>query len=122
VPPGGAGDKKESRMVGAAVEVTDANFAELTGKGVALVDFWGPHCPPCRVQGPIVDKVATQFDGRATVGKLDVESNPRAPTEFGLMYIPTLIIFRDGKEWKRFTGLQQEGALVLELEDALKEA
>ena len=109
-------------MTGTAVEVTDANFAELTGKGVALVDFWAKRCPPCRMQGPIVDKVAGQLAGRAMVGKCDVDSNREAPTEFGLMYIPTLILFKDGKELKRFTGLQQEAALVSELEGALGQA
>jgi len=109
-------------MAGTAVAVTDANFAELTGKGVALVDFWAERCPPCRLQGPIVEKLAGQFDGRATIGKLDVDSNHEAPTEFGLMYIPTLIVFKDGKELKRFTGLQQEAALAAELEVALGQA
>ena len=106
-------------MAGSAVEVTDANFPELTNKGVVLVDFWAERCPPCRVQGPIVDKLATDFAGRATVGKLDVDSNPGVPTDFELMYIPTTIVFRDGKELKRFTGLTQEAALVSELEAAL---
>jgi len=102
--------------------VTDANFAELTGKGVALVDFWAERCPPCRVQGPIVEKVAEKLAGRATVGKIDVDSNRRVPTEFGIMYIPTIIIFKDGKELKRFTGLTQEAVLVSELEEALGQA
>jgi thioredoxin 1 len=106
-------------MAETAVEVTDANFAELTGKGVALVDFWAERCPPCRMQGPIVDRLLGQFAGRATIGKLDVDSNRRVPTEFGLMYIPTLIVFRDGKELKRFTGLTQEATLVSDLEKAL---
>ncbi len=101
------------------VTVTDANFAEITGKGVALVDFWAERCPPCRVQGPVVEKLAEKFAGRATVGKLDVDSNPRVPTEFGLMYIPTLIVFRDGEEAKRFTGLTNEATLTSVLEEAL---
>ena len=109
-------------MAGAAVKVTDASFAELTGKGVALVDFWAERCPPCRVQGPIVEKIAGQFAGRAAIGKLDVDSNPKVPTDFGLMYIPTLIVFKDGKELKRFRGLTQEAALVSELEEALGQA
>ena len=109
-------------MAGTAVEVTDANFVELTGKGLALVDFWAERCPPCRVQGPIVDKLAGDFAGRATVGKLDVDSNSKVPTEFGVMYIPTLIMLEDGKELKRFTGLTQEAALVSMLEEALRRA
>ena len=107
-------------MAETAVEVTDANFAELTGKGVALVDFWAERCPPCRMQGPIVDRLAGQFAGRATIGKLDVDSNRRVPTEFGLMYIPTLIVFRDGREVKRFVGLQSEAALASALEEAVR--
>ncbi|MBN1418037.1 MAG: thioredoxin [Planctomycetes bacterium] len=108
-------------MSGRAVEVTDANFAEITGKGVALVDFWALRCPPCRVQGPIVDKLATDFAERATVGKLDVDANPEIPTKFKLMYIPTLILFRHGREVKRFTGLTQAATLASELEEALME-
>lgn len=105
-----------------AVEVTDANFAALTGVGVALVDFWAERCPPCRVQGPIVQKLAGEFAGRATVASFDVDSNPRVPTEFGLMYIPTLIIFKDGEEVTRFTGLTQKAALASALEEALAQA
>ncbi len=94
-----------------AVNVTDENFADLTGQGVALVDFWAERCPPCHVQGPIVEKLAGEFSGRAVIGKLDVDSNPRVPTEFGLMYIPTLIVFKGGKEVERFTGLTPEDTL-----------
>lgn len=106
-------------MAGNAVEVTDANFATLTGKGVALVDFWAERCPPCRVQGPIVDRIAEEFAGRAMVGKFDVDSNPVVPGGFGLMFIPTLILLREGVEIRRFTGLQEESTLVSALEEAL---
>jgi thioredoxin 1 len=101
------------------VVVNDANFTELTGNGVALVDFWAERCPPCRVQGPIVDKIAEAFTGRATVGKFDVDSNPVVPTRLGLMYIPTLIIYKEGGEVERFTGLQQEATLVSALDKVL---
>lgn len=101
------------------IQITDANFEKVTNQGVALVDFWAERCPPCRLQGPIVDKIADDFAGRATVGKLDVDSNPRVPSDFSLMYIPTLIIFRDGQEVARLTGLQQEEILVSEIEKAL---
>lgn len=102
-----------------AMDITDENYAEITGKGVVLVDFWAERCPPCRMQGPIVEKVADKFAGRATVGKFDVDSNDEVPTRLELMYIPTLIILKDGKEVKRFTGLQREDALASELERAL---
>ena len=106
-------------MSGSTVELTDADFAELTKKGVALVDFWAERCPPCRMQGPIVDKIAEKFAGRAMVGKLDVDSNHATPQEFGVMYIPTLILFKDGEEVKRFTGLQRESTLEAALEEAI---
>lgn len=102
-----------------AVVITDADFAETTGKGVVLVDLWSEQCPPCRMQGPIVDKIAMKFAGRATVGKLDVGANANSPEKLGLMYIPTLIIFRDGRELKRFVGLQSETVLSAALEEAL---
>jgi thioredoxin 1 len=105
-----------------ALTVTDANFAEVAGKGVVLVDFWAERCPPCRVQGPIVEKLAGEFAGRAAIGKLDVDAsaNRRTPREFRIVYIPTLIIFRDGREVKRFVGLQSEAALASALEEAVR--
>jgi thioredoxin 1 len=104
------------------VTVTDANFAEVTGEGVALVDFWSERCPPCRVQGPIVERLAERFAGRATIGKLkvDAEASRRTPGRFRIMYIPTLIVFRDGREVKRFVGLQREAVLASALEEALQ--
>ncbi len=101
------------------LELTDASFGEVASQGVTLVDFWSERCPPCRVQGPIVDKVAERFADRAKVGKLDVDSNPKVATELGLMYIPTIIVLKDGEEVKRFTGLQQEEVLASALEEAL---
>jgi thioredoxin 1 len=106
-------------MSGHAVEVSDANFSQITEKGVALVDFWAERCPPCRMQGPIIEGLAERFDGRATIGKFDVDSNDLVPTELGLYCIPTLIVFKDGKELKRLTGLQTEKTLVSVLEKAL---
>jgi thioredoxin 1 len=105
------------------VVVTDANFADLTANGVVLVDFWAERCPPCRVQGPIVEKLAGRFAGRVAVGKLDVDAsaNRRTPRMFRIMYIPTLMIFRDGQEMKRFVGLQSEAVLASALEEALRE-
>jgi thioredoxin 1 len=103
-----------------ATDVTDETFAEFTGKGVAMVDFWSPRCPPCRLQGPIVEKLAGTFAGRAAIGKLRVDLHRNAPGKFRIMYIPTLIIFRDGQEVKRLTGLQEEATLVAALEAAIK--
>ena len=108
-------------MAGSTLEFTDANFDELTRQGVALVDFWALRCPPCRLQGPIVETVAESFAGRAAVGKLDVDSNSKVPARFALQFIPTLVILKDGEEVKRFTGLQQEATLASALEGAITE-
>ncbi|MBN2372026.1 MAG: thioredoxin [Vicinamibacteria bacterium] len=104
------------------VEITDANFTQITKNGVTLVDFWAERCPPCRAQGPIVDKLAETYAGRVTIGKLDVDSHREAATDLGLYCIPTLILFKDGKELKRFTGLQTEASLSSALERALRTA
>jgi thioredoxin 1 len=103
-----------------AATVTDANFDEFTGKGVVLLDFWAERCPPCRLQGPIVEEIARKFAGRAKVGKLDVDANNKMPRKFRIQYIPTIIFFVDGSEVKRFTGLQEETALASALEEALR--
>ena len=105
----------------AATVVTDADFTEFTANGVAFVDFWSPRCPPCRAQGPIVEKLANDLAGKAAIGKLRVDRNPAVPGQFAIRYIPTLIVFKGGEEVKRFTGLQNEATLVAALEEALRE-
>ena len=92
-------------------EITDANFAESAASGVALVDFWAPWCGPCRMQGPIIEKVAEKYSGRAVVGKLEVDGNPKTAAKFSVMSIPTLILLKDGEEVQRFVGGQSEDVL-----------
>jgi thioredoxin 1 len=106
-------------MAGAATELTDANFAEMTGKGVAVVDFWAEWCPPCRMQGPIIEKIAEAYAGRAVVGKLDTDASRNTASSFGVQSIPTIIILKDGQESKRMVGLQTEAKLKEVLDEAL---
>jgi len=106
-------------MAGAATELTDANFAEMTGKGVAVVDFWAEWCGPCRVQGPIIEKIAAEYAGRAVVGKLDTDANGDTAVSFGIQAIPTIIVLKDGTEQKRMIGPQTEAKLREVLDEAL---
>ena len=110
---------REPAVTEGVVTVSDGDFDEVTAKGTVLVDFWSNQCPPCRRQGPVVDQLAKSFAGRAIVAKLDVLSNSGTPRRFGLKFIPTLIIFKEGREVKRFTGFQDEAVLASALEDAL---
>ena len=96
---------------------TDANFGEETKKGIALVDFWATWCGPCRAQGPIIEKIAARYTGKAKIGKLNVDENCNVPAKFGVSCIPTLVILKDGVEVKRFMGLQQEKTLATALDD-----
>jgi thioredoxin 1 len=107
---------------GKALEVTDADFEEkiLKADEPALVDFWAPWCGPCRIQGPTVEKVAEKFDGRAIVAKINVDENPDASSKYGVMSIPTIIVFKGGSELQRFVGVRQEKELAEALEKALQ--
>lgn len=106
-------------MTGKAITLTDNNFAETIGSGVALVDFWAPWCGPCVMQGPIVEKVAATFDGRAKVAKLNVDESGQMAEKYGVRSIPTLIVLKDGKVVQQFVGMQSETQLVSAIEKAL---
>lgn len=112
--PSGAGPASSSVTI-----ITDANFQQVTSKGVVLVDFWAAWCPPCRTQGPIVEEVAGQYKGLATIGKLDVDKNRQTAGRFSVRSIPTLIIFKDGKVFRRLVGLRSKEQLSAALDEAL---
>lgn len=81
------------------LELTDTNFAEEVEKSGApvLVDFWAEWCGPCRMIGPIVEELVDEYDGKAKIGKVNVDHNPEVSVKFGIRSIPALLIFKDGQ-------------------------
>lgn len=98
-------------------DVTDQSFeAEvMQAKVPVLVDFWAVWCGPCQVQGPIVEEVAITMGEKAKVVKLNVDENPQNAQKFGIMSIPTLLIFKNGSVVKQFVGVTSKDVLVSEL-------
>ena len=109
----------EATSSSAVVTLCDTNFAAQTKQGVVLVDFFATWCPPCRQQGPIVEKVAEQLRGRAVVGKLDVDLAPETARKFRIDGIPALIVFRNGELVKQFVGVTEADELVAAIMSAL---
>ena len=109
-------------MMGAStVKVTDANFEEEVARSSVpvLVDFWAEWCGPCRLMSPILEEVAPLYEGRLKVGKLNVDENQEAPTRFGVMNIPTLVVFKNGREVERIVGALGKSDLQKKLDRAL---
>ena len=103
------------------VEVSDNNFAQEIEKseGVSIVDFWAAWCGPCQVIGPIVAQMATEFEGRVKVGKLDVDANPQTAFKFNVRSIPSILFFKDGAHVDTIVGAVPKTTLVATLENHL---
>lgn len=88
------------------IHLTDENFAKETAKGVVLVDFHATWCGPCRTIAPVVEQLASVVSGRAKVGKLDIDEAQQMSADLQITQVPTLILFKDGKEVKRIQGVK----------------
>ena len=95
---------------------TEEDFEAQTSKGVVLVDFWAEWCGPCKMLGPVLEQVANEVDGKAVVGKVNVDEAPRLAKNFMVRTVPTLFILKDGKPVKSFVGVQDKAKLVKEIE------
>ncbi len=104
-----------------ALEITDANFEELVLKSdkPVLVDFWAEWCGPCRMVGPVVEELAKDFDGKAVVGKVNVDHNPEISVKFGIRNIPALLIFKDGEIVDKQIGAVPKSVLAEKLNKQL---
>ena len=104
------------------VAIDDANFAEvvLQAKTPVLVDFWAPWCGPCRMVAPVVDELAEEYEGRVSFGKVNVDENSKIASQYGIMSIPTLILFKDGKPVSNIIGFRPKDELKQNLEAALE--
>ncbi|MCR2807425.1 thioredoxin [Paenibacillus soyae] len=101
------------------VALTKDNFTQSIESGVSLVDFWAPWCGPCKMQLPIVDELSTELEGQATIAKINVDEEPELASQFGVMSIPTLILFKDGQPVDKMVGLQSKDALKAKISNQL---
>lgn len=92
--------------------LTAQNFAHKTKNGVVLVDFWADWCMPCKMMAPILNEVAEATDGTATIYKLNVDEQQQVAAQYGIRSIPTMILFKDGKEVERIVGVKSKEAVI----------
>lgn len=103
--------------MGKAVEATDKTFKDIIASDKpVLVDFWAEWCGPCRMVGPVVEEIASDYEGKAVVAKVDVDSNPEISAMFGIRSIPTLLFFKDGQVVDKIIGATTKDKLVKKLE------
>ena len=95
--------------------LTDQNFQQQTKSKVVLVDFWAEWCAPCKMMAPVLNEVADELSGNAYVGKLNIKQYQSMAQQFNVRSIPTLILFKNGKEQKRFVGIKQKDFLLKEI-------
>ena len=97
-------------------KLSDQNFEHQIKSGITLVDFWATWCMPCKMMAPVLNNLSEELTGNATVGKLDVDQNRAASAKYGVRSIPTLVLFKNGKEINRFVGVKTKDFLLKEIQ------
>ncbi len=105
----------EEETHSAIKQLSDANFQAQVKNGVTLVDFWAAWCMPCKMMAPVLNETAEELGNTAKIAKLDVDSNRESSAKYGVRSIPTLILFKNGKEVNRFVGVKTKDFLVKEI-------
>ena len=105
----------------ADVTITDQNFQKdvLESELPVVMDFWAPWCMPCRMVSPIIEQLAIEYEGRVVVGKMNVDENPETASQFGVMSIPTVMVFKNGKSVKSLIGAQRKDSYKKMIDDVL---
>lgn len=100
-----------------AIEITDSNFEELVLKSdkPVLVDFWAEWCGPCRMVGPVVEEISAEYQGKALVGKLNVDNNPNISMKYGIRSIPTILFIKNGEVVDKQVGAAPKATLTAKL-------
>jgi len=103
------------------ITIDDSNFDQtvLQAETPVLVDFWAAWCGPCRMVAPVVEELAEEYEGRISFAKLDVDQNPKTASKYGIMSIPTLLLFKDGKPISNIVGFKPKAELKRSLNDVL---
>lgn len=106
-------------MAEGVIDLDGTTYDDAVKSGVVLVDFWAPWCGPCKMQTPILEKVAVAVGDKAVISKVNVDESPELAAKYGVRSIPTLILLKDGENKQQFVGLQKEAALVSAIEAEL---